>query len=50
MLGKLDLAATESGQAEVGDLECLCGSAHIGGMCVCGGVERRDGMGWNIDV
>lgn len=48
MLGKLDLAATESGQAEVGDLECLCGSAHIGGMCVCVCVEGwREGMGWD---
>lgn len=32
VLGELDLATTESGQAEVGDLELLGGSRHLDGM------------------
>jgi hypothetical protein len=32
VLGELDLATTESGQAEVGDLELLGGSTHVDGM------------------
>lgn len=37
VLGELDLATTESGQAEVGDLELLGGSTHIDG------IEKRGG-------
>jgi hypothetical protein len=45
VLGELDLAATESGQAEVGDLELLGGSTHIDD------VEKKGWeMGWERDV
>lgn len=37
VLGELDLATTESGQAEVGDLELLGGDTHIDG------IEKRGG-------
>lgn len=40
VLGELDLAATESGQAEVGDLELLGRGAHFGG---CEDMKREEG-------
>lgn len=45
VLGELDLATTESGQAEVSDLELLGGSTHIDG------VEKRGWeMGWEREM
>jgi len=37
VLGELDLATTEGGQAEVGDLELLGGSTHVDGVKGGGG-------------
>jgi hypothetical protein len=47
MLGELNLAATESGQAEVGNLELLGGSTHVDGMDMerVGGELRKGRMG-----